>query len=476
MPKQKRKQGNGTVRQRKDGRWEGRIVVGYDEKGLPKTKNVLGKSKYECEQKLAALKETVGRLNERVKPEMKFGDWVDLWYNYYCKPALRPTTAAAYSNLIYKHIIPGIGKISLCRLTPSDIQLFYAKQKKEGRRLRTEIYGEGLSDAFVRNLHLICRSALEKAVKDKLIHTNVAIGCRIPPKKKREMQVLTEDEVCRFLEQAKAEGYFEMFLLELTTGMRRGEILGLKWSDLDFTTGALKIQRQISTHGESTPKTRASIRTVVLPPDLVEILSQLRHSSTCDWMFPSPKHEGQPRNPYAIQKRFKLILERSGCKNIRFHDLRHTFATMALENGMDVKTLSAVIGHVSAETTLDIYSHVTDTMREQASVRIDRNIGGTDAPMPEPKQEPSPPKKASQNASYTPYTPKIRKSGTGGIYQVNANLWEGNYYPRLPDGSRKKFNVYAKTRAEVEVLLEELVRTKKAEIAEMRRQLKAQQE
>ena len=189
---------------------------------------------------------------------------------------------------------------------------------------------------------------------------------------------------------------------------------------------------------------------------------------TCDWMFPSPVKEGEPRNPTSLLHRFKLILQRSGCKDIRFHDLRHTFATMAIENGMDVKTLSGIIGHISAETTLNIYSHITDTMRVQASVKIDRKIGGTNAEMPEPKNEPSKTVSGEIGGFFEPYKPKIRKSGTGCIYQVNENLWEGSFYPRLPGGKRKKFNVYAKTREKCEKKLAKMIAEKKAEIAKLK--------
>ena len=152
--------------------------------------------------------------------------------------------------------------------------------------------------------------------------------------------------------------------------------------------------------------------------------------------------------------------------------LRHTFATMALENGMDVKTLSDMIGHISAETTLNIYSHITDTMRAQASVKIDRKIGGTDAPMPEAKDEPKNTQTSEEDEKFEPYVPKIRKSGTGCVFQINDTLWEGSFFPRLPDGKRKKFNVYAKTREECEKLLAEMIEKKKAEIADMKKKAK----
>ena len=207
---------------------------------------------------------------------------------------------------------------------------------------------------------------------------------------------------------------------------------------------------------------------------MVEILTEMKKHKTCEWIFPSPIKDGEPRNPSAVYHRFKIILERSGCKNIRFHDLRHTFATMALENGMDVKTLSAMIGHISAETTLNIYSHITDTMQQQAAVRIDREIGGTDAQMPEPEppkaSEPTP-TKATPEKGFEPYKGKIRKSGTGCVTMINDHLYEGRFTPRV-NGKRISKNVYAKTREECEEKLAELIKTMKAEIAEMKKQAK----
>ena len=295
--------------------------------------------------------------------------------------------------------------------------------------------------------------------------------------------MLTQDEIRRFLMQANEEGYYEFFLLELTTGMRRGEILGLQWKDINFATGELHIKRQVVKKGAQTqitkPKTKSSIRTLILPPDMLDILAEHKKTATCEWVFPSPVKEGEPRNPDSIYGKFQKILKRAGCKKVRFHDLRHTFATMALENGMDIKTLSAMIGHISSETTLNIYSHITDTMQQQAAVRIDREIGGTNAQMPVVEQTPEETAKPPVNAPCAPTEPhpepvprKIRKSGTGCLYQINDNLWEGSFFPRLPNGKRKKFNVYAETKEQCEIKLAEMIERVKAEIAEEKAKLK----
>lgn len=475
----RRKNGDGTVRLRKDGRWEGRIVIGYDEAGLPKTKNVLAKTKLECTEKLEKLKEESGAATERIKLDMPFGEWIDFWYQTYCKPSIRLTTQACYENRVYKHIIPIIGKISLNKLTGADLQQFYAKVKKSGRLIRTEQFGDGLSDRMVRACHGNCRSALEKAVQDGLIRANPAVGCKLPPKKAKEMQVLTHEELQRFLIQAKEEGYYELFLLELGTGMRRGEILALQWDDLNFKTGELNIKQQVyAVKGElhiSTLKTKSSVRTVVLPASLINILAEYKKTVDSKWIFPSPLDNSKTRNPSAVRKRLQLILERANCKRVRFHDLRHTFSTMALEHGMDIKTLSATIGHVSAATTLDTYSHITDTMQKQAAVNIDRKIGKSDAMMPEQENTQAQTEKPPVS-DFEPYVGRVRKPGTGCITMINDHLYEGRFTPTNADGKRIAKNIYAPTREECEEKLAELIVQMKAEIAEKKARRKATQE
>lgn len=425
--------------------------LGYKENGYAKTKNVTAHTKTECQEKLAKLREECGRRSEKIKPDMPFGDWIDFWYQTYCRHTLRITTRTDYENRIYNHIIPEIGKIPLNRLTQSDLQQFYAKEKTDGRKLHARTYGKGLSDRTIRGIHANCRTALQRAVQEGLIRTNPAVGCKLPPKKAREMQVLTQNEILRFLHQAKEEGCYELFLLELGTGMRRGEILALKWSDLDFATGELRIERQVYIIKAeviiSAPKTKASIRTVILPPSLLKTLVAYKETVDSEWMFLSPTDNGRPRNPSSVRKRLQLILERAGCKKVRFHDLRHTFATMALEHGMDVKTLSATLGHVSSATTLDIYRHITDTMQRQAAVHIDRKIGGTDAQMP--TAQPSA-RKDTSPVEFTPYKPKVRKPGTGCVTMINDHLYEGRYTPTNAYGKRESHNIYAKTREKCE--------------------------
>ena len=460
----RRKHGDGSVRLRKDGRWEGRIVIGYDEKGLPKTKNVLAKTKTECAAKLKALRESLEAPAPEVpKPSISLGDWLDHWYQTYKKANLRPNTQMSYERRIYQHIIPALGTIPLDKLTTGDIQGFYTDLKKNGRLLRTELYGEGLSDQTARGIHTTLHAALDRAVEEKLLFRNPADSCKLPPAKSREMKVLTPEEIQRLLIQAREDGCYELLLLELATGLRRGEILALQWGDLNFRTGALRVERQVHrVKGElvvSPPKTKAGNRTVLLPAPVLKVLKTYQKTIRSRWMFPSPVKEDSPMDPAAVRKRLQTVLERAECKRLRFHDLRHTFATASLEHGMDIKTLSTIIGHVSSTTTLNTYTHVTDAMRQSAADKIDRGIGRAE---PKPRQEPVPQKPVP--STFQARKGQRRKPGTGCVSRINDHLWEGRYSPII-NGQRMARNIYAKTEAECEEKLATLIQEMKSAIA-----------
>ena len=465
----KRKKGSGTIRLRKDGRWEGRVVIGYDEAGSPKTKNVLAKTKRECAEKLKKLKEQCGGFRPvQVRPEMRFGDWLEYWYQNFSKPKLRQSTQLSYEGWIYNRLIPGVGDIPLNKLTQADLQTFFRSMKEAGRMTNVDKCGKGLSDRSVRSCYAVCQMALDKAVEERLIHSNPAIGCKLPPLKGKEMKILTQEEIQRFLIQAKAEGMYELFLLELTTGMRRGELLALRWEDLDFATGKLRIDKQVNPVGGklviSEPKTKAANRTIILPPAMLEVLAEYKRGIFSDLMFPSRTKPNQPIDPGYVRKRLQVILKRAGCKRIRFHDLRHTFATMSLENGMDVKTLSTIIGHVSSATTLNTYTHITDEMWQKAAVNIDRGIAKAEV-QSEPEQKTE---KPHAPEPFIPVLPACRRPGTGYVKQLNDHLWEGRYSPVWPDGKKHSRNVYGHTEAECEEKLAELILQMKAEIAALR--------
>lgn len=374
----KRKNGEGTVRLRKDGRWEGRIVIGYDENGLPKTKNVLAKTKGECIEKLKALKSTITPDTPiKLKADMPFGEWLNHWYETYCKPNARPATQRTYEGYIRLYLRPRLGSIPLNKVTTSDIQQMCTWMMTEAR-LDQKNGDSGLSDSQVINCYSLCDRVLEKAVAEKLIVRNPAKGCKLPPNRPNEMKVLSREDMQKVLIQAKEENYYELFLLEFSTGLRLGELMALQWDDVDLVTGELRINKQVNLVGSklviSEPKTKAAVRTLILPPSVRKVLAEYKTRVNSRWLFPSPKKDDLPIIPSAVSRRLHTLLEHAGCEQVRFHDLRHTFATNALAHGMDIKTLSTILGHVSSATTLNTYSHVTDEMRQRAAVKIDQGI------------------------------------------------------------------------------------------------------
>lgn len=460
----KRKNGEGTVRLRTDGRWEGRVVIGYDEKGLPKTKNVLAKTKGECVEKLNSLKASITPPTpNKVKSDMPFGVWLEYWYENFCKPNMRLNSQRNYEGFIRLYILPKLGQIHLNKLTANDLQQFFNWLKKDGRSAHRETLGAGLSDRLLLNCLSLCRSALEQAVTEKLISQNPALGCKTPAVKRKEMQLLSREELQRFLIQAKYDGYFEVFLLELSTGLRQGELAALQWDDLNFATGKLQINKQVlRVDGQLTisePKTKATIRTIILPPPVLNVLREYKRTVASRWIFPSPRKEDAPVDPAHFRRVLHLILERAGCRQVRFHDLRHVFATNALAQGMDVKTLSTIIGHVSTSTTLNVYAHATDTMREAAAMKIDRGIAKAEP------QESIENKRKPTMTTFRPIKHERRKHGTGHLGKTSANRWGGSYTAIWSDGGKRTRYVHADSEEECEKLLAELITEMKAELA-----------
>ena len=370
----RRKRGDGSVHLRKDGRWEGRVVIGYDDNGYPKTKNVLAKNKKECLQKLKVLKDSLKKVEpERLSSDMCFGAWLDHWYQNQCKPTIGAKTQTDYENRIYRHIIPEIGQIPLNRLTAADLQQFYRQLKQGGRLQAVEQYGPGLSDRMVKCCHVTCRTALDQAVKQGLILKNPADACKTPTLRPKEMQVLSPEEIRRLLIQARENDCYELLLLELSTGLRRGEILALQWDDLDLCTGILRIERQVQRVRRelviSAPKTKSSCRSIILPTPILGVLRDYRQSIRSRWMFPSPKKEDSPLDPAAVRKKLAKVLNRADCKHIRFHDLRHTFATHLYGATNDLLVVQRALGHRDVSTT-QIYTHLVDGQLEEALERL----------------------------------------------------------------------------------------------------------
>ena len=259
----KRANGEGSIRKRKDGRWEGRYTAGHDpETGRAIYKNVLGKTQAEVKEKLkAAIKETLS-LDLTKVGKYTVGEWMEVWFEDYAKIKVRPSSHQTYRGYIDNHINPNIGDIPLEKLTSLDLQKLYKKLLTKGRVDRLEAKGQpkGLSAKTVRNIHQILSSALKLAQEQRIILTNPAEGCALPKIEHREMNTLPVEQLQSFLREARESGVFELYYLELATGLRRGELLGLKWEDIDLERGNLRVQRQSSRRNGTLTKTFLKIK------------------------------------------------------------------------------------------------------------------------------------------------------------------------------------------------------------------------
>ena len=468
----KRANGEGSIRRKPNGRWEGRYTQGIDPStGRAIQKSVSAKTRAECKEKLdRAIRDNRG-IPVNHNEDYTVAEWCRLWFETYSKPVIRPNTAKTYENMIENHIVPAIGGVKLKRLTSIQIQKMYNDSKTKGRVQRFEKQtNTELSGSTVRRIHMVLSSALKQAVKERIIPYNPCDNCRIPPKEKKEMTIIPPEKLGVYLSEAEKYGVLPMFFLELSSGLRRGELLALRWDDLNVKDRILSVSKQVTRiDGElvvTEPKTKNSVRKVALSQQAVALLVR-EHEQHPDSpiLFPSPRTGGY-WSPDAVSRINRKLLAKAGIEeHVRFHDLRHTFATMALSSGVDVKTLSTVIGHVSSATTLNTYAHITDTMKQKAADKIDRAITGT-----EPPHEETP--KPLGRTAFQPVKGKYRKPGTGCISQINGHLWEGRYSPKV-NGKRMARNVYATTEAECEAKLAELIREMKAEIAALQTQSKA---
>lgn len=473
----RRPQGDGMVRKRSDGRWEARIVIGHKNDGTPMHKSVFGKTQKETLDKLHRAIETYRDVDLCEDSRMTLGEWLDKWLDEYMIFTLRESTMQSYRMIVNHYIKPYLGGKPLTSLTTADIQKLYNKLKKEGRVREDPIKGKTLADSMVRGIHMMLHEALDAAVKERLIVRNPTNGTTVPKPNYPDKQVLDDGQLEKFLGMIEAyPDWRDFFYTECMTGLRRGKICGLKWSDIDFENRRLRVERSLSavTNGKiqiGETKTGAGKRTIVLPPTLAALLAKRKENALNEWVFYNPCNPNLPMNPAAAYQKLHTILKNAELPRIRFHDLRHTFATMALENGRDIKTLSAMIGHVSAETTLNIYSHITDTMQQQAAARIDREIAGADTPIPEPtatdKASDSEATDQPTEPKFEPYKGKIRKPGTGCVTMINDHLYEGRFSPRV-NGKRIAKNIYATTREECEEKLKVLIAEMKKEIAEIK--------
>ena len=317
---------------------------------------------------------------------MTLGEWLDKWINEFMIFTIREGTLSAYKSLIEHQIKPYLGKRPLSTLTTNEIQKFYNAVKKNGRVHQDKNGSNELADSMVRKIHMLLHESLETALKQRLIVNNPTNGTTIPKNNYPAKQILNDEQLEKFMEVIKSdERWYDFFYTELTTGLRRGEICGLRWEDFDEQNCKLKIRRSVGRIkngvlpvGET--KTETGMREILLPPSTVELLSKRKENAVGNWIFPNFYRPEEPLNPQSAYTHLKVLLKKAELPLIRFHDLRHTFATHAIAGGVDAKTLSGILGHTNASFTLDTYTHVTTDMQKNAAKIVgsfmDDIIGG----------------------------------------------------------------------------------------------------
>ena len=369
----RRPSGDGMVRKREDGRWEGRIVIGHKDSGEPIFRYVSAKTQKDLLKKLHQNIEEYRDVDLCEDSKMSLGEWLDRWLEEYAAPSVRPSTLEGYRGYIERNIKPHLGDKAVGKITTEDIRRLYRALQEHGRQEAHPQYGYQLAGTTIRRIHGVLHEALDAAVQANLIARNPAEGVTLPKKKTAPKQILNDAQLERFMEVIREDTvWHDFFYTELTTGLRRGEICGLQWENFDEADGTLKIVRSVSSRkagaleiGET--KTNKGRRTISLPDSTAQRLRERKRAAISQWIFPNPLHPEEPVNPSYAYHRLKTILKNTGLPSIRFHDLRHTFATHALAGGVDAKTLSGILGHTNASFTLDTYTHVTGDMQKQAA-------------------------------------------------------------------------------------------------------------
>ncbi len=370
----------GNIRLRSDGRYEVRVTVDYDKAtGTPKRVSKYAKTKEEA-VKLLNQMSFVNDTSPNSFTRVTLGDWLDLCLEVYMKNTLKQSTYLSYESYIRVHLKPSLGNIPIQELTPRTLQLYY--------NYKFEV--EGLSAKTITNINLFLHRALKFAVAEGYINSNPASSVNLPSGDRPQIIILTRDEQMRLIQGSYQHRYGVFIRLVLFTGIRLGELLGLRWEDVDVQGKRIYIRRTLNRLNKAkkptnpneptteiviqTPKSQNSIRSIPLLPQVLQDLQgwqrvqqsdkQTLGDAYCESGFIVTNPMGGYVEPRTFKDSYNQILQLSGLRHFTFHALRHTFASRAMEQGMDVKTLSVILGHASVAFTLDTYAHVLDDHKQ----------------------------------------------------------------------------------------------------------------
>jgi len=380
---------NGSIRKRGDRSWELTIDLGRDAGGRRRRKFVnLKGTKAQAQQKLRELLTSLDKGISLDTSKVSLGEFLERWLHEYAETNTSPRTVMGYQEKVRNHLMPHLGAIPLAKLTPQHIQSRYS-----------EMLDNGLSPRTVLHVHRILREALKHAVKWGLLIRNVCDAVDPPKPQRKEMAVLDGVDIQRFLDVAASARYGSVFFLALYTGMRRSELLGLRWTAVDLSAKTISVKETLQRiQGKGLmvlqPKTARSRRLVSLPPSAVALLGglkvkqrELRVTLGIDWSesdYVFSQADGRPFFPEKVSQAFASVIKDAGLPHIRLHDLRHTHATMMMQQGVNPKIVSERLGHASVVITLDTYSHVLPGIQEEAALRFEEGMRKASELQPEP--------------------------------------------------------------------------------------------
>ena len=386
MAKKIRGKNEGSIYRMASGKW--RAIT--PPLGNGKRLSHVWKTKEDCQQWLREQLHQLDQGFDVVGSEVTLERYIHEWLETNCT-SLRPKTFHQYESIVRKHIVPYIGTIRLKDLNLMRVEHFYGELRQAGSGIRT-----------IQLTHSVLHRALERAVRFNLILRNPAHNATVPRQPHTEMQVLDESQVLRFLLAARGNRYEAFFHLAIVTGMRQAELFGLKWPDLHWESGVLEVHRQVQwVPGQSwsliEPKTKAGRRTIKLWENMLQALRKHQERQQVekelagerwqdhDFIFPSTV--GTPSNPSNMRIHFNKILADAGVPKVRFHDLRHTAASLMLNHRLPVIVVAKVLGHSKPSVTYDIYAHLYNEMQDEAARVMDDLTTLTPVEMPARKEE-----------------------------------------------------------------------------------------
>ena len=381
----KRGQNEGSIRKRKDGTWEARVTIGISADGKQQRKSLYGKTRQEVSAKMTDLLNNLQKGIITNPTEMTLAEWLDFYMLEYKKQYVKPTTYNNYTVKVKNHIKPAIGHYKLKALRQDIIQKFV-----------NSLSGKGLAPSTVIDIFKVLSNALETAVDDGLIVRNVANRVKLPKTTKPQITVLTQEQQNAFVEQAKVTYMGVVYIFDLCTGMRLGELLGLKWQDIDFEQNQLHIKRIIRKvkdpdnpeehwHLEfGTPKTPTSERIIPLNETAIKVLADVWEQQEKNKEKANTAYEdndlvfctqlGRPLDPTNMRRTCYSICAKIGVSNIHPHCLRHTFATRGAENNVDVRVMQKFLGHATIKETADTYTHVLNDLKQSEILKLDKAV------------------------------------------------------------------------------------------------------